>query len=668
MNQRLVKGAEIFPAIMMEIANAENEIIVASAWFTDEALFDALLQKQKVGVEVSIITAEIEHNDKLDFSKIQSVGAHVLKSKNVGYGMMHEKFCVIDQRIGIHGSYNWTVNAKRNNKESIIITDHRETVDDLIKYFNDMKSKIDDNMDLVPKKNTNKKISLLGIFKNKNTTEPVVNNSTEVKVVEQNNNSVMIEIEGQFESIINSAIEGPNRDEIQILGEENARLVHGDEAVLGKAMDSLYQLYVSDNKQVDDKKTILKSKIEAKQVSLVADYKLIKDNKKNLEENLYQEQKKVNEQTLLDIKTEKKANELSIDNIEKTIIPKFQEKIESLKDSISNMKVEFVKPKIKYFEILPLIFVFFGLATALFLFYSSAAYIMLYAERDALAMVKLGIKPVAQVFNSEALKIAYQKDGTALFYIIAFVFIPLSIAFATHKAKAIWKSLGVISVILLDVFVAYRITHVVNQIAFLAKGTHNMEPFYHDANFWIVFLLSAVPFIFFMKIIDMIIVIFESRHPEVAKEKMEFKVKEQRKKISEIESDIEKEKDNMKSLKEDVLRNDNRIESLEGIILNQNLDIVKSLEAIEEKYNAIERHIVQVAELYKNRIDNDNIFISFSALKDRVNIFLKGWNKWLHDELSVSKATKHSEYARIIADLWLVENVKRKDNNKLQAA
>ena len=33
------------------------------------------------------------------------------------YGIMHRKFCVIDNNVLIHGSYNWTTNAETRNDE-----------------------------------------------------------------------------------------------------------------------------------------------------------------------------------------------------------------------------------------------------------------------------------------------------------------------------------------------------------------------------------------------------------------------------------------------------------------------------------------------------------------------------------------------------------------------
>ena len=47
---------------------------------------------------------------------------------------MHDKFCVIDFKKVIHGSYNWTNNDQYNN-ESITIVDSRELAEEFAEHF-----------------------------------------------------------------------------------------------------------------------------------------------------------------------------------------------------------------------------------------------------------------------------------------------------------------------------------------------------------------------------------------------------------------------------------------------------------------------------------------------------------------------------------------------------
>ena len=63
--------------------------------------------------------------------------------------MMRQKFCVIDKRIALHGSYSWSLNARKNNQESIIVTNHLETVNSLIGNFKDIQKKAIEGKDFV---------------------------------------------------------------------------------------------------------------------------------------------------------------------------------------------------------------------------------------------------------------------------------------------------------------------------------------------------------------------------------------------------------------------------------------------------------------------------------------------------------------------------------------
>lgn len=137
MKQRVIKGQEIFSEISKSLKEAKREILVVVAWFTDQELLSILTEKLKENVAVKIVIGKNKDNEKLDFSRFQSLGGSLKRVKGKGFGMMHEKYCVIDRKEAFHGSYNWTINAKKNNSESVIVTNHGETVRNLIENFNE---------------------------------------------------------------------------------------------------------------------------------------------------------------------------------------------------------------------------------------------------------------------------------------------------------------------------------------------------------------------------------------------------------------------------------------------------------------------------------------------------------------------------------------------------
>lgn len=110
--------ADIKKIIIEELNKAINTIYVCVAWFTDEELRDVLLAKHKVGVDVRVITYQDGVNKKhgVDFMGIPSI-----KKRGDRGGIMHRKYCIIDNHITISGSYNWTDNASEHNDENIEI-------------------------------------------------------------------------------------------------------------------------------------------------------------------------------------------------------------------------------------------------------------------------------------------------------------------------------------------------------------------------------------------------------------------------------------------------------------------------------------------------------------------------------------------------------------------
>lgn len=104
--------------IISEIEKAEEEIVIAVAWFTDGLIIKALLEKLDSYIDVKILFYDDKINSKKLFCDLYNNGAKIRCSRT----LMHNKFAVIDQSTVINGSYNWTINANENNNENIQIT------------------------------------------------------------------------------------------------------------------------------------------------------------------------------------------------------------------------------------------------------------------------------------------------------------------------------------------------------------------------------------------------------------------------------------------------------------------------------------------------------------------------------------------------------------------
>ena len=115
--------------IISNIEAADSTIWAAVAWFTDKRIFDALLAKLDEKVNVKIIL----RNDAINFNNLRSLdwATFISKGGKVFFlekdtHLLHHKFVIIDGKILINGSYNWTYYAEKRNRENILVFEDKE--------------------------------------------------------------------------------------------------------------------------------------------------------------------------------------------------------------------------------------------------------------------------------------------------------------------------------------------------------------------------------------------------------------------------------------------------------------------------------------------------------------------------------------------------------------
>lgn len=118
------------------IDQSKVSICIAMAWFTNERIKDKLLEKQKTGVDVDIVIYDDGVNKKhgVDLSEFSYTAV-----KGSRGGIMHNKFCVIDNQTILTGSYNWTNNAETKNDEVVTILKDPERASEFTLKFKELK-------------------------------------------------------------------------------------------------------------------------------------------------------------------------------------------------------------------------------------------------------------------------------------------------------------------------------------------------------------------------------------------------------------------------------------------------------------------------------------------------------------------------------------------------
>jgi phosphatidylserine/phosphatidylglycerophosphate/cardiolipin synthase-like enzyme len=108
------------------INTAVQELNIAVYSFNRLAIADAVIAAYQRGVAVRVITDADQAEPAYSKDEyLEEKGIPLIRVTHPGYGSMHNKFAVIDSRIVITGSYNWTTNATVNNNENLVVITSR---------------------------------------------------------------------------------------------------------------------------------------------------------------------------------------------------------------------------------------------------------------------------------------------------------------------------------------------------------------------------------------------------------------------------------------------------------------------------------------------------------------------------------------------------------------
>ena len=122
---------------LLDLLVAARETLDISVFtISDDRLSDAIIAAHKRGIQVRLIT----DNDKAldqgsDIARMIDHGIDVRMDNTENH--MHHKFAVVDKRILVNGSFNWTRSATDYNQENILVTNEPKLV---AAYFGEFES------------------------------------------------------------------------------------------------------------------------------------------------------------------------------------------------------------------------------------------------------------------------------------------------------------------------------------------------------------------------------------------------------------------------------------------------------------------------------------------------------------------------------------------------
>lgn len=121
-------------AVITEISKARRSIDVAMYDLTSREIAQALVDAKKRGVKVRIVLDNAQVKEH--FSKSRYLSSKRVDVKfHLGPGLMHDKFAVIDARVLLTGSFNWTASAEKKNAENLLVISDKELALKYVKQF-----------------------------------------------------------------------------------------------------------------------------------------------------------------------------------------------------------------------------------------------------------------------------------------------------------------------------------------------------------------------------------------------------------------------------------------------------------------------------------------------------------------------------------------------------
>lgn len=129
---------------------AEHTIDVCVFVFTDNRLYSTLMEAKNRGVKIRLIVDD-------QMSLISSSKAFKIFEQGVKVRMdasnfhMHHKFAIIDRKVIMFGSFNWTVQAQRSNRENLHITCDMDVINSYREEFDKLWAEYENNHPSPPK-------------------------------------------------------------------------------------------------------------------------------------------------------------------------------------------------------------------------------------------------------------------------------------------------------------------------------------------------------------------------------------------------------------------------------------------------------------------------------------------------------------------------------------
>ena len=607
MNDIITNGTEIKQRILSEINNANQNIFIAMAWFTDRDIANALIEAKNRNLIIDIILSSNIQNDTVKLMlKVAGINVHAFETGD-NRGIMHHKFCLIDNKISINGSYNFSYNASNNNVENIHVTDDLTTYNQLLTEFERLKYTIDNNLE------------------DQSTIKIPMNNFDSQKPF-----NIIDLFSQQLNSLVYSAAQ-INTDEYKKRGYQTSKESLGHVDIFRTEINNIQEeikAFATDD-GLSSKKNVLTSNIHNAYESTKTNLDIDKQEKISIEKRNYELEKKQISEKSNELKLQKSLYETGDSNTGEKGLFQINKEIEINKLESKTTEQTLI---VKKFWTIGTIFVLLGMCIFIFylsIFFSSALYKVFFEANVIRAMSDAGAKiSLPQIVDANAvIKIFRQQGGlfgaiAALFFLIPVLLSNLKILGSENKKLN--RFLFWVGLLIFDIIVAIMDAKNTDEIKNLLKGTESTLQIWEVfklGEFWLIFVFGMFPLIITHFLIEFIIKAYKNSQRDIIDSEKSHKIKILNAEMIELISLKE-------AINGKIIEKNSKIMELNSNILNLDTEFNNLLGQIDNKFSDLQKQIKSIYDDFNSKVISGKIFteVIFSSI---VSAYKSGFIEYL---------------------------------------
>ena len=112
-------------AIVEQISKAKSEVLVQAYSFTSAPILNELVRAHQRGIKVTVVADK--SNDKDKAAPIDNVASQGIETLiDTQHAIAHNKIIIIDSKIVITGSFNFSKAAEEKNAENLLILENKQ--------------------------------------------------------------------------------------------------------------------------------------------------------------------------------------------------------------------------------------------------------------------------------------------------------------------------------------------------------------------------------------------------------------------------------------------------------------------------------------------------------------------------------------------------------------